>query len=86
MRAMTPQRLADWLQLYMVRVGAVWYGCRNRPEWLPMLNAYDVRGAGIEVMVLWHDVLYIGDDKNSLMEPSKTDKYEDEYEGILRKT
>lgn len=65
----TPQHLADFLGLYMVRVGGTWYGCRNRPQ--KESGMWNLIGAGIEVMFLWHDILWIGDDCDSLHEPMR---------------
>ena len=76
MRAFVPQHLADLLQLYMVRVGGVWYGCRNKPEWMPQFGRYAVISAGVEAMFLWHDVLFVGSDRESLCTPCKGGEYD----------
>ena len=68
----TPQHLADFLGLYMVRMAGTWYGCRNKPRYVAGL--WNLVGAGVEVMFLWHDVLWIGEDKDSLHCPQKRGK------------
>ena len=71
MRERTPQSIANWLGLYMVRQNGVWYGCRCRPVYDPERGAWLVTESGIEAVFLWHDVLYMGSDRESLHAPEK---------------
>lgn len=69
MKPRTPQHLADFFQLYFFRVHKKWYGSRNRPQWTPL--GYDFRGCGVEVIMTWYDVLFMGNDRESLHEPKR---------------
>lgn len=68
MRLQLPQALADFLQLYFVKQGLLWYGCRCEPVWAD--NRWDVRNADPQVLVVSHEVPYIGTDADSLHRPA----------------
>ena len=71
LKARTPQELADILELFMVRNSGVWYGCRNEPKWSHRCKCWLIETAGVEVMFLWHDVLFLGEDVESLHRPMR---------------
>lgn len=62
----SPQNLANFLGLYMVKCHGLWYGCRTKPEWCN--GTWDLENL-IEATFRANNVLYIGEDKDSLFEP-----------------
>lgn len=68
MKTVLPQELAEYFGLYFFRANGMWYGSRNKPEWTD--EGYRYIDASIEVVLLPRDVLFIGEDKDSLHTPS----------------
>lgn len=70
MKPITPQALADLLQLYLVRNNGRWYACLTPPEYNTRFEEWEIIDkVKIEAIFLTRSILYVGTDRDSLTIP-----------------
>lgn len=69
MKPITPQELADLLQLYLVKNRGVWYGCATPPIYDAKHQAWLLENVRIEAIFTTTAIMYVGSEAMSLTRP-----------------